>query len=341
MTKQKPLQFLPGSIYCPQAKVHIDPWRIVDHAIVTHAHSDHARPGCKHYLAHKHSEAVLRQRLGQNISLQTVEYGEAFHINGVRFSLHPAGHIIGSAQVRVETGGEVWVAGGDFKLENDGFSAAFEPVRCHTFVSESTFGLPVYNWQPQADIFDEIRTWILQNHLQGKASILMGYALGKMQRLIHNLQPFPVPTYAHGSVYNVNEMLRAAGFNLPHIPSVADETDKKRLKGALVLAPGMSVGDTWLKRFEPYSTAGCSGWMALRGAKNRSAVDRGFALSDHADWKGLNTAVAESGAEMVYVTHGYTAVFARWLNEKGIRAAELKTHYGDETAEAAAEGALP
>lgn len=336
------LTFSPSSIYCPQADVHIDPWRPVERAVITHAHSDHARPGSTHYLAHKDSETVLRLRLGEHISLQTVEYGEPFTVNGVRFSLHPAGHIIGSAQVRAELGGEVWVAGGDYKLQDDGFSAPFEAIQCHTFITESTFGLPVYHWQPQAELFAEMRHWITQNRLQGHASILMGYSLGKMQRIIRNLWPFELPVYAHGAVYNLNERLRGAGYDLPYIPPVADEADKKQFNGALILAPGSVVGSPWLKRFEPYRTGNCSGWMGIRGAKNRSATDRGFALSDHADWPGLNTAVAATGAETVYVTHGYTDVFARWLSEKGIRAAEVKTHYGDDerTEEATEEPAV-
>ena len=333
MSKKPVLTFTSSSIYCPSADIHIDPWKQVDKAIITHAHSDHARYGCKHYLAHKDSETILRLRLGEDISLQTVEYGEPFYINGTRFSLHPAGHIIGSAQVRVEHAGEVWVASGDYKLEDDGFSAAFEPVHCHAFITESTFGLPIYRWQPQAEIFAEIREWIHQNRVQGKASVLIGYSLGKMQRIIHNLAPFDMPVYAHGAVYNINEKLRAAGFPLPYIPPVSEEGNKKNFKGALVLAPGSAMGTPWLKRFEPYSTGNCSGWMAIRGAKNRIAVDRGFALSDHADWPSLNRAVSETQAEHVFVTHGYTDIFSRWLNEKGIAAKEVKTMYGDDEAQ--------
>lgn len=324
------LTFTSSSIYCPSADIHIDPWKKVERAIITHAHSDHARWGCKHYLAHKDSEPILRLRLGEDISLQTVEYGEPFYINGTKFSLHPAGHIIGSAQVRVEKDGQVWVASGDYKVQDDGFSAPFEPIKCHAFITESTFGLPIYRWRPQIEIFDEIREWIAQNRIQGKASVLMGYSLGKMQRIIHNLMPFDMPVYAHGAVYNINEKLRAAGFDLPYIPTVSSETDKKNFKGALILAPGSARGTPWLKKFEPYSTGNCSGWMAVRGAKNRAAVDRGFALSDHADWMGLNQAIAETQAEQVFVTHGYTDTFSRWLNEKGIWAREVKTMYGDD-----------
>lgn len=295
-----------------------------------HAHSDHARAGCKHYLAHKDSESILRLRLGEDISLRTVEYGEKFFIHGVQFSLHPAGHVIGSAQIRVEHKGEVWVASGDYKVQDDKFSAAFEPVKCHTFITESTFGLPIYKWRPQQEVMDDIKAWWKQNQLQGKASVLMGYALGKMQRLIKNLQPFDQPVFAHGAIFNVNERLRAAGFDLPYIPFVTKDIDKKEYRGALILATSSSLNTPWLKKFEPYSTGYCSGWMAVRGAKNRRSVDRGFVLSDHADWNELNYAITETEAERVYVTHGYTDTYARWLNEQGIEAHEVKTKYGDE-----------
>lgn len=327
------LTFNSKSIYCPLANVHIDPWVPAERAIITHAHSDHARWGCKHYLAHKDSEAILRLRMGDNISLQTVEYGEEFSINGVKFSLHPAGHIIGSAQVRVEHQGNVWVASGDYKLQDDHFCAPFESVKCNAFITESTFGLPVYKWQPQHIVMEEIKEWWQQNRLEGKASVLMGYALGKMQRLIKNLQPFDAPVYAHGAIFNVNEKLREAGFDLPFIPLITPDIDKKNFKGALIFATGSVMNSPWLKRFEPYSLGYCSGWMGIRGAKNRMAIDRGFVLSDHADWNELNMAITESEAEKVFVTHGYTDVFTRWLNEQGITAREVKTMYGDEQEE--------
>lgn len=324
------LTFTSSSIYCAAANVHIDPWKPADFAIITHAHSDHAKPGCKHYLAHKDSASILRLRLGNDISLQTVDYGEKFSINGVQFSLHPAGHVIGSAQIRVEHKGEVWVASGDYKVQDDYFSAAFEPVRCHTFITESTFGLPIYKWRPQHEVMNDIREWWKENQLQDKASVLMGYALGKMQRILKNLQPFDQKVFAHGAIFNVNEQLRAAGYDLPYIPRVTSDIDKKEYRGALILGTSSSLNTPWLKKFEPYSTGYCSGWMAVRGAKNRRSVDRGFVLSDHADWNELNWAVAETGAARVYVTHGYTDTFVRWLNEKGIEAREVKTSYGDE-----------
>lgn len=312
------------------ADVHIDPWMPVDRAIITHAHSDHAKWGCKHYLAHKDSSAVLRLRLGEDISLQTVAYGELFSINGVTFSLHPAGHIIGSAQVKVEYQGEVWVVSGDYKLEDDHFCQPFESVKCNVFITESTFGLPIYKWQPQQAIFEQIDNWKKQNTEDGKASVLMGYSLGKMQRIIRNIDFENHPVYAHGAIYSLNEKLRTAGFNLPELTLITKETDKKLLKGALILAPPSVDNSPWIKKFAPFSLGYCSGWMALRGAKNRRAIDQGFVLSDHADWPDLNTAVKSTGAEKVYVTHGYTSAFSKWLNENGIESAEVHTMYGNE-----------
>src|SRR5688572_23764268 len=328
------LQFTGKSIYCAPADVHIDPWIPVDRAIITHAHSDHARWGSKHYLAHKDSAPLLRLRLGEDISLQTVEYGETFTINGVKFSLHPAGHIIGSAQVRAEHNGQVWVASGDYKLQDDHFCTPFEPVRCNAFITEATFGLPIYKWQSQEKIFEEINNWRQKNKSEGKASLLMGYALGKMQRIVKNILHEDEPIYAHGAVYIVNEKLREAGFDLPKLTLVTKDMDKKLFKESLILAPPSADNSPWLKKFAPVSLGYCSGWMAVRGAKNRRAIDHGFTLSDHADWNDLHIAIRNTEAEKIFVTHGFTSVLSRWLNEIGIPAAEVKTMYGeDETQE--------
>ncbi len=222
------------------------------------------------------------------------------------------------------------MASGDYKLENDGFSAPFEPVKCNVFITESTFGLPIYKWQPQQEIFSEIDNWWAQNKREDKASVLMGYSLGKMQRILKGIELKDDIIYAHGAIYILNERLRQAGYDLPELTLVTNETDRKLFRGALVLAPPSVDSSTWIRKFNPYSLGYCSGWMALRGAKNRRAVDQGFILSDHVDWPDLNTAVIESGAEKVYVTHGYTSIFSRWLNENGIEAGEVTTMYGDE-----------
>ena len=328
--KKSLLQFSSASIFCEQAKVHIDPWKPVELAILTHAHSDHARPGCKHYLAHKDSETVLRLRLGSDISLQTLEYGETFFHHGVKFSLHPAGHILGSAQIRVEYKGEVWVVSGDYKGQNDGFCQAFEPVKCNSFVTESTFGLPVYHWKSQDEVFKEIDEWIKGSFEKGRNAILMGYSLGKMQRLIRGLQPFEYPVYAHGAIFLINEALRNQGYPLPYISPITPNLFKNKIERSLILAPGSALNTPWINRFEPYSTGYCSGWMAIRGAKNRMPIDRGFVLSDHADWNELNTLIKATEAENIYVTHGFTSSFTRWLNENGYNAKEVKTMYGEE-----------
>jgi putative mRNA 3-end processing factor len=324
------LFFTPSGIYCPAADVFIDPWKPENKAIITHAHSDHARWGQKWYLAHKDSEQIMRLRLGEQINLETVEYGHQFRINSVKFSLHPAGHILGSAQVRIESGGEVWVVSGDYKRQNDNFSGEFEPVKCHTFITESTFGLPIYRWQEQSVIFNEIKTWWTENRLRGLTSVLFGYSLGKMQRIITNLQPFDGNVFAHGAVYAINERLRNAGYHLPFIPAVSSVTSKEAFKESLILAPMSAMNSPWMKKFQPYSTANCSGWMRLRGAKNRMSVDRGFVLSDHADWDELNETVRETEAEKVFVTHGYTTVYSQWLKENNIPASEVETMFGNE-----------
>ncbi|MEO5907181.1 MAG: DNA ligase-associated DEXH box helicase, partial [Saprospiraceae bacterium] len=225
---------------------------------------------------------------------------------------------------------EVWVVSGDYKLENDHFCAPFETVKCNVFITESTFGLPIYKWQPQQKIFDEINAWHSKNKSEGKASVLMGYSLGKIQRILKNIELTGDPILAHGAVYAVNETLRNAGFDLPPLTLITKETDKKLFKGSLILAPPSVDNSPWMKKFSPFSVGYCSGWMAVRGAKNRRAVDQGFALSDHVDWPDLNTAVRDTGAEKVLVTHGYTSVFSKWLNEKGILSAEVKTMYGDD-----------
>jgi putative mRNA 3-end processing factor len=321
------LKFTELGIYCEQGNFYIDPWRPVDFAIITHAHSDHARFGCKHYMAHRDSAPVLRLRLGNDISLQTVDYEENIFIRGVKVSLHPAGHIIGSSQVRVEYHGQVWVAAGDYKLQNDTISEPFQPVKCHTFITESTFGLPVYQWKSSSTLFEEINQWWKQNREKGKVSVLCGYALGKAQRLTKFCEPTIGKIYLHGAVGNLNNALIANGICLPAYPKAGNEFSKKDYEGALIIAPPSVIGSAWLNKFEPYAIGMCSGWMQIRGNKRRQNADVGFALSDHADWKGLLAAIKATEAERVIVTHGYTDVLSRYLNEIGIAAQVAKTEF--------------
>ena len=327
------IEFTDQGLYCPPADVYVDPWRPVDKAIITHAHADHSRWGMGAYLAHHQSETVMRLRLGQDIKLETVDYGEIIHINGVEVSLHPAGHIFGSAQVKLTYQGETWVVSGDYKLQEDGFTTNFEPVRCHAFITESTFGLPIYRWKPQVDVIADINRWWRANQQQGKASLISAYALGKAQRIIHNVDRSIGPVLLHGAVYNVQEALIAGGADLPHLPKVSHPIDKKEISQSLIVAPSSALNSPWVNKLKPYGTGIASGWMMVRGAKRRRAADRGFVLSDHADWPGLNEAVEATGAERVFVTHGFTAAFSRWLREKGLDSQEVATLYEGELSE--------
>ncbi|MEP7276333.1 MAG: ligase-associated DNA damage response exonuclease, partial [Betaproteobacteria bacterium] len=297
------------------------------------AHGDHARRGSQRYLAAEKSGHVLRQRLG-DVSLQLLAYGGHVDIDGVRISFHPAGHVLGSAQVRIEYRGEIWVASGDYKLEPEATCEAFEPVRCHTFITESTFGLPIYRWTPQAAVFAEIDAWWRENADNGRASVLFGYAFGKAQRMLAGVDAGIGPIVCHGAVEILNAAYRSSGVSLPATLRVGDVSDPSTYRRALVVAPPSAQGTPWLRRFGRYSDAFASGWMQLRGARRRRAVDRGFVLSDHADWPGLVSAIDATGAQRVIVTHGYTAVLVRWLQEHGRDAGEFETRYGDEESEA-------
>jgi putative mRNA 3-end processing factor len=251
----------------------------------------------------------------------------------VTISLHPAGHVLGSAQVRMEHQGELWVASGDYKVEPDATCAPFEAVRCHTFITESTFGLPIYRWDPQQEVFDDINRWWRRNADEGRTSVLYAYAFGKAQRLLCGLDPSVGPIVCHGAVEPLNRIYREGGVVLPHTQLVS-ETDKADLKKALVLAPPSASGSPWTRRFGDYSDAFASGWMLLRGARRRRGVDRGFVLSDHADWPGLLDAIHATGAQQVIVTHGSIPVMVRWLCQIGLDAKAFDTEYGEEDDEA-------
>jgi putative mRNA 3-end processing factor len=326
------IEFTDKGLYCRPGNFYIDPWQPVEKAVITHAHSDHARPGSQNYLCHHQTLPLLRLRLG-DINVQPVEWNELLNINGVKVSLHPAGHIIGSSQIRIEYNSEVWVVSGDYKTENDGISGQFEPVPCHTFISESTFGLPIYNWKPQQDIFNNIQQWIKDNQNTGKTSVIIGYSLGKAQRILQCVAEVTNRIFVHGAIWNTHQVLVNAGWNLPTVQRVNPDTPKEDFKSGVIIAPPSADGSPWMKRFLPYNIAVCSGWMQVRGNVRRRNTDAGFALSDHADWNGLLLAVKATGAEKVYVTHGFQAAFSRYLNEIGINSAEVKTEYGGEEEE--------
>ena len=340
------LRLTDRGLYCEAGDFFVDPWAPVDRAVVTHAHGDHATWGCRSYLTSAPGRGVLALRLGPDASITGLPFGEPTLLQGVRVSLHPAGHILGSAQVRIEAAGEVWVVSGDYKIDPDRTCTPFELVRCHTFVTESTFGLPVYRWPPQSATFAEINAWWRANAAAGKTSLLYGYALGKAQRLIAGLDSSIGPILTHGAVERMTAAYREAGIDLPPTTHALLVTRKAERQGAIVVAPPSAEGTTWARRFGPSSSAFASGWMRVRGARRRRALDRGFPLSDHVDWPALLAAIEATGAEHVWVTHGFTGVVTRWLQERGLDARAVATRFEGErddvpAAEAAAEDAAP
>ncbi|MFD2517558.1 ligase-associated DNA damage response exonuclease [Salinimicrobium flavum] len=325
------LVFNDKGIYCEQADVYLDPWRPVDKAIITHGHADHSRWGHKQYITHHTNVPIIKHRLG-DIEVSGIGHGETISINNVKFSLHPAGHIIGSSQVKVEYKGEVWVFSGDYKTEDDGISVPFEPVKCDAFITECTFGLPAFKWQPQQQVMEEINTWWQQNREEGKTSVLFGYSLGKAQRLLKFLDPSIGKIFTHGAIENMTEVLRPLA-DFPETTRITREVKKEEIRGGMVLAPPGAQGSTWIRKMVPYETGMASGWMAFRGARRRRAVDRGFVLSDHCDWQGLLSSIKATGCERVICTHGYSEIFCRFLNEQGYDARTAETQYEGELAE--------
>lgn len=323
------LTFTDHGIYCPAGDFHIDPWRPVDRALITHGHSDHARWGMGRYLCTETAAPVIRHRLG-DVTLDTIRYGETRDIGGASVSFHPAGHVPGSAQIRVEVKGQVWVVSGDYKVVADGLSEPFEPVTCHAFITECTFGLPIFTWTRQEVLKDQINQWWATNAANGVTSVLGAYSLGKAQRLLATVDPAIGPILTHGAIENTNAVLRAQGITLPATALATADLKIRDHPGALVIAPPSALSGPWIRRFGPVSTAFASGWMALRGVRRRRAADRGFVVSDHADWAGLNTAIRETGATRIFATHGYTSSFHRWLRDQGYDAHVVSTEYEGE-----------
>ncbi|GGC65491.1 DNA ligase-associated DEXH box helicase [Pedobacter quisquiliarum] len=326
------IKFTNKGIYCEQGRFYIDPWQPVDLAVTTHGHADHVKWGNKAYLCHELTKPILHQRLGTDLVIETLPYNKQIDINGVKLSMFPAGHVIGSAQIRLEYKGEICVVSGDYKVEFDGISTPFEPVKCHTFVSESTFGLPIYKWQPQDIIFNQIRNWVSDNRDKGKTSVLVAYSLGKAQRLIKNLADY-CEIYVHNSIANLNEGFVKAGVDLPDTIRITPELKKEALQQGIVIVPPAMAEGKWIKTLQQAATGVCSGWMQVRAGRRWRSADAGFALSDHADWPGLLSAIEATEAEKVFVTHGFTATFSKYLNEIGIASEEVKTQYGNEEEE--------
>jgi len=331
------IELRPEGLYCAAGNFHIDPWRPVPRDVITHAHADHARSGSARYWAATAGAALLYQRLGANTNLVSLAYGEPFELGGARVSLHPAGHVLGSAQVRVEVDGEVWVASGDYKRDPDPSCTPFEVVPCDTFITEATFALPVYRWPAPADVAREILDWWNSCAEEGRAAVLFCYALGKAQRLLAELARLrdEIPedrrtVVLHGAMTALVQAYRDAGVAMLPTVSVGEQQRDERYAGRLVLAPPSAGGSPWIKRFGHCGTAFASGWMRIRGNRRRRGYDRGFVVSDHADWPGLLRTVEQTGARRVLVTHGHGDALIRVLRDRGVDAAPLTTPYGAE-----------
>lgn len=301
----------PQGLYCPEGDFHIDPMRPVPRALITHGHSDHAARGMGSYLCTHQALPVIRHRLGKIVA-EGISYGETRQIGGVTVTFHPAGHVPGSAQIRIERAGEVWVASGDYKTAPDALCEAFAPLRCHTFLTETTFGLPIFKWQSETDVMGQIAQWWASNAAGGLASVLLAYSFGKAQRLMAGLAGLG-PICTHPVVEAVTDILRKQGYPLP--PTMA-LTAAPPPKGALVIATPNAMASDWALGLGPHEVAAASGWMAL--AARRKGAGAAFVLSDHADWVGLNGAVRDTGAEQVLTLHGYTDPFAAWLRSQGL-----------------------
>lgn len=336
-TVENLLERNPDGLYCAAGGFYIDPWSPVDRAVITHAHADHVAPGSKAYLCARLCAPLLRTRLGTEAAIESVDYGQTVERNGVRVSFHPAGHILGSAQVRMEYHGETCVVSGDYKLAPDPTCAAFEPVRCHTFVTESTFGLPIFRWPEPGEMLSEMNDWWRDNQHAGKASVLFAYPLGKAQRVLAGIDSSIGPIYTHGAVEQFNRIYRESGLALPPTAYARSAPSKTDWTRALILAPPMAKTSPWLRRFGEFSTGLASGWMRIRGTRRRQSIDRGFVLSDHADWPALLAAVRASEAQTVWVTHGYRAPLARWFTENGTDAHAIETRYEESANAEAAE----
>ncbi len=317
------LKSTPDGLYCPPGDFYIDPLRPVARAVITHAHADHARSGSRAYLCAREGRTILQARLGTDAQIETLSYGEVVHRNGVALSLHPAGHIRGSAQVKIVHRGHTTVVSGDYKTHSDPTCTPLEPLPCHTFISESTFGLPIFKWPPVEEVIAAINAWWRENRDQGRTSILFAYALGKAQRILAGLDASIGPILTHGAVERINRIYRQEGIRLPETRYVGDQEDRDLRRKAIVIAPPSADNPAWMRRFPHRSRAFASGWMRIRGNRRRRSMDRGFVLSDHGDWEALVGTIAASGAEAIGITHGYAAEMVRWLNEQGRQAATV------------------
>ena len=320
-------------LYCPAGDFFVDPWEPVERAVITHAHGDHARPGSRAYLATPGTRTLLLRRLGADVSVQALDYGARLRLGDVTISMHPAGHVLGSAQIRIEGADGVWVVAGDYKRAADPTCAPFEPVSCSTFITESTFGLPIYRWDPTEAVVADVLGWWDANRDAARASVIFCYTLGKAQRLVMEVSRVTDrPIYVHGMMLGMMDAYREAGVPLPEVKPVIASGGRSRqsFAGELVLAPLSARGTPWMRRLGTISDAFASGLMRVRGVRRQRAYDRGFVISDHADWPALLDTIRETGASRVLATHGHAEPLARYLAAQGLDAGVIRTAWEGE-----------
>jgi putative mRNA 3-end processing factor len=321
----------PAGLFCPAGGFYIDPWGAVERALITHAHGDHARLGSQAYLCAEPCQPLLQRRFGSDVRVESQPYGETRTIGEVRVSFHPAGHIRGSAQIRIEGAEGVWVVAGDFKRAADPTCDAFEPVPCATFVTESTFGLPIYRWDATSVVMTEMLEWWDDNRRSHRTSVLFCYTIGKVQRILAELAALTDRRgFVHGMMLPMIEAYRDAGIRLLEVSSATEQPRGTKFAGELVLAPLSARGTPWMRRLGDHSDAFASGLMRVRGVRRQRAFDRGFVLSDHADWPALLQTVTETGAGRVLATHGHAEPLARHLRSQGYDAGTLRTAWEGE-----------
>lgn len=327
------LQETPDGLFCPEGDFYVDPWGIVDRAVITHAHGDHARPGSRAYLCASPCAALLERRLEPGAVIEGVPYGRTLQQKNVRVSFHPAGHILGSAQLRIEGPGGVWVVSGDYKRDADPTCEPFEPVRCDTFITESTFALPIFRWDPVPRVIGELLQWWEANRAAGLASILFCYTLGKAQRILAELSAHTDRrVLVHGAMVSMTDAYRRAGVRMLDTDVLVERARNMPTAGELILAPLSARGTPWMRRLGDFSDAFASGTMRVRGMRRQRNVDRGVVLSDHADWPALLATIAEVGASRVLTTHGYPEPLARYLREQGIDSGVIRSAWEGEGA---------
>jgi len=327
------LQETAEGLYCPAGDFYIDPWGAVERAVITHAHGDHARVGSRSYLCETSGAPLLRRRFGGEAAIETRGYGEVVQLGSTRVSFHPAGHVLGSAQVRIEGPDGVWVASGDYKRAADPTCLPFEPIRCDTFVTESTFGLPIFHWDPAADVVAELLAWWEDNRVANRASLLFCYTLGKAQRILAELALVTDRrVLVHGAMISMIEAYREAGVSMLSTSPLIERPRGSSFAGELILAPLLARGTPWMRRLGDFSDAFASGTMRVRGVRRQRNVDRGLVLSDHADWPALLQTVREVGASRVLTTHGHPEPFARYLASQGFESGVIRTAWEGEAA---------